>query len=88
MQLVSKHKHFNTFERDAKSSCKKWAKLILQKKYREQIKICHYTTQFIATLDSVLQGLHLCPKGKELCDGKKTSPEGHPIPTVTTARGH
>ena len=35
----------------------------------------------------VLQGLHLCPNRKELCDDK-TPPEGHPTPTVTTARGH
>jgi len=46
------------------------------------------TSTQIATLDSVLQGLHLCPNGKELCDREKTSPEGHPTPTVTTARGH
>jgi len=32
MQLISKHKHFNTFERDAKSSCKKLAKLIVREK--------------------------------------------------------
>jgi len=35
-----------------------------------------------------LQGLHLCSNGKELCDGERTSPDGHPVPTVTTARGH
>jgi len=33
------------------------------------------TSTQIATLDPVLQGLHLCPNGKELCDGKKHHPK-------------
>ena len=33
------------------------------------------TSTQIATLDSILQGLHLCPNGKELCDGNKHHPK-------------
>jgi len=34
----------------------------------------------------VLQCLHLCPNGKELCDGGGLSPVGHPTPTGTGIR--